>query len=290
MATENAQAVSEVEPSADALTTHECDPTSAPLSLAKVLAHQSQPPSRDVDTKRRKKTGSGVDSLDTFQVASRATVTLCSTKRIAGSERLQRTLSRPRRFEIALNHQKRACASLKSTKISVLSKSMKLRHRSDRDLLTDVGALIGSHRELTAKLVAYLGEIEQRRLHLYAGFSSMFEFCTKELRMGEGEAFRRVLAARLARRFPAIFAQCGRKRPSVPAPRQTLPRARISLRIARPRPRMRVGRLASRDPSPRPPAAKFSTGTACSAPSFQQLADAAKLAHSLSSTTPTQGR
>jgi hypothetical protein len=154
----NAQAVSEVEPSADALTTHECDPTSAPLSLAKVLAHQSQPPSRDVDTKRRKKTGSGVDSLDTFQVASRATVTLCSTKRIAGSERLQRTLSRPRRFEIALNHQKRACASLKSTKISVLSKSMELRHRSDRDLLTDVGALIGSHRELTAKLVAYLGE------------------------------------------------------------------------------------------------------------------------------------
>jgi 5-methylcytosine-specific restriction endonuclease McrA len=64
---------------------------------------------------------------------------------------------------------------------------------------------VGSQRELTAKLVAHLAEIEDRRLHLLAGFSSMFEFCTKELHFGEGEAFRRILAARLGRRFPVIY-------------------------------------------------------------------------------------
>ena len=81
---------------------------------------------------------------------------------------------------------------------------MELHHRSDRELLSDVAKLIGSHREVTAKLVAYLAEIEERRLHLQAGFSSMFDFCVKELRLSEGESFRRILAARLSRRFPVV--------------------------------------------------------------------------------------
>jgi hypothetical protein len=78
--------------------------------------------------------------------------------------------------------------------------------RSDEDLLSDVAKLIGSQRELTAKLAAHLAEIEDRRLHLLAGFSSMFRFCVDRLQMGEGEAFRRILAARLGRRFPVVYA------------------------------------------------------------------------------------
>jgi hypothetical protein len=79
-------------------------------------------------------------------------------------------------------------------------------HRiSDHELLADVGRLVGSERELTAKLVRYLAEIEERRLHLQAGFSSMFEFCVKELGLSEGGAFRRILAARLGRRFPLVY-------------------------------------------------------------------------------------
>ena len=81
---------------------------------------------------------------------------------------------------------------------------MKLSHRSDEQLLTDVARLIGSHRHITAKLVVHLGEIEDRRLHLKAGFASMFEFCRKKLGLGEGEAFRRIVAARLIRRFPVV--------------------------------------------------------------------------------------
>ena len=83
---------------------------------------------------------------------------------------------------------------------------MDLRHRSDQDLLSDVSALVGSERELTSKLIVYLAEIEERRLHLEMGFSSMFEFSVKRLRMSEGEAYRRIVAARLGRRFPVIHA------------------------------------------------------------------------------------
>jgi 5-methylcytosine-specific restriction endonuclease McrA len=70
--------------------------------------------------------------------------------------------------------------------------------------LSDVRRLVGEEREVTAKLVAYLGEVEERRLHLEAGFPSMFAFCIKELGMSENEAFRRLNAARLGRRFPVV--------------------------------------------------------------------------------------
>jgi len=82
---------------------------------------------------------------------------------------------------------------------------MNLSDRSDDDLLSDIAALVESHRELTARLVAHLAEIEERRLHLLAGYSSMFDFCRQKLGMSEGEAFRRILAARLARRFPVVY-------------------------------------------------------------------------------------
>jgi 5-methylcytosine-specific restriction endonuclease McrA len=82
---------------------------------------------------------------------------------------------------------------------------MDIRHISDEELLADIGKLVGSERKLTAELVRCLAEIEERRLHLHAGFSSMFEFCLKELGFSEGEAFRRLLAARLGRRFPVVY-------------------------------------------------------------------------------------
>jgi hypothetical protein len=81
-----------------------------------------------------------------------------------------------------------------------------LSERSDQEILSSIAGLIGSQHELTAKLVAHLAEIEERRLHLVAGFSSMFEFCVQRLKLSEGEAFRRILAARLGRRFPAAYA------------------------------------------------------------------------------------
>jgi hypothetical protein len=83
---------------------------------------------------------------------------------------------------------------------------MNLRHLSDPELLADLSTLIGSSRELLAKLVGYLAEVEDRRLHAKAGYTSLFDFCVRHLGMSEGEAYRRILAARLGRKFPIVTA------------------------------------------------------------------------------------
>lgn len=78
------------------------------------------------------------------------------------------------------------------------------REHSDDELLYAARRLIGAERKLAAKLVTYLAEIEGRRLHLVAGYASMFDFCTRGLGLSENEAFRRIAAARLGRRFPVV--------------------------------------------------------------------------------------
>ena len=80
-----------------------------------------------------------------------------------------------------------------------------LRHLLDRDLLADLYAMLRQDCGTTARLLAYLGEVERRKLYLPAGYSSMFWFCVRELHMSEDCAFKRLRAARAARRHPAIF-------------------------------------------------------------------------------------
>jgi hypothetical protein len=75
---------------------------------------------------------------------------------------------------------------------------------SDDALLHELLVIVGSHRRVTAELVLHLGEVDARRLHVEKGFSSLFSYCVEELRFSEDEACRRIEAARLARRFPAI--------------------------------------------------------------------------------------
>jgi len=56
---------------------------------------------------------------------------------------------------------------------------------SDRQLLDGLGAVLGSGRRLVAELVAHLGEVEERRLHLEAACSSMFSYCVHRLGLSE---------------------------------------------------------------------------------------------------------
>jgi len=55
-------------------------------------------------------------------------------------------------------------------------------------------------------MVAHLAELESRQLYLGEGYGSLFEFCTGALRLSEHAAYNRMVAARLARQFPAILA------------------------------------------------------------------------------------
>src|SRR5512140_325668 len=75
---------------------------------------------------------------------------------------------------------------------------------SNDSLLHELHAIVGSHRRVTAELVLCLAEVDARRLHVERGFSSLFGYCVERLHFSEDEACRRIEAARLARRFPAI--------------------------------------------------------------------------------------
>ena len=75
---------------------------------------------------------------------------------------------------------------------------------SNEEVLSSLKTLIGEGNRILAKVLAYLAEVEERRIHLELACGSMFEFCIRRLGFSENEAFRRLTAARLVRRFPAI--------------------------------------------------------------------------------------
>ncbi len=65
-------------------------------------------------------------------------------------------------------------------------------------------ALAAQERKLTAEVIQLLLEVERSKEHLDRGYSSMFDFCVKELGYSEGCAARRVNAMRLYRSTPEV--------------------------------------------------------------------------------------
>jgi hypothetical protein len=63
-----------------------------------------------------------------------------------------------------------------------------------------------------ASILAHLAEVEERRLHLLAAFPSMYAYCLTQLGLSEDEACKRIACARLALRFPVIFALLEQRR------------------------------------------------------------------------------
>lgn len=76
---------------------------------------------------------------------------------------------------------------------------------SDQELLARTQVLAGKEREVTAALIAHLSVMDERRLFLGEGCSSLFVYGTRVLRFSESAAYRRVEAARIARAFPLIL-------------------------------------------------------------------------------------
>ncbi len=76
---------------------------------------------------------------------------------------------------------------------------------TDAELLAGTRRLVGRSNQLLAELLAQLGEVEARGIHRARACSSLYAYCIYELRFSEDEAFRRVAAARLTRRFPALL-------------------------------------------------------------------------------------
>ena len=78
------------------------------------------------------------------------------------------------------------------------------------ELLAGLSQLVRQNNVLTGQLLAHLVELDERKLHLELGFSSLFAYCEETLAMSEGSAGRRITAARVCRRFPEAFERVAR--------------------------------------------------------------------------------
>ena len=75
----------------------------------------------------------------------------------------------------------------------------------DQELVATVELLLRQERNVSGQLLIHLGEVERRQLYLQRAFSSMFDYCVKALHLSEAEAYLRIGAARLGRRFPCVL-------------------------------------------------------------------------------------
>ena len=63
---------------------------------------------------------------------------------------------------------------------------------SDSDLLKELKISVSKERALTTEVLEFLREVDRRRLYAESGYSSLWEFCVKELGYTEGSASRRI--------------------------------------------------------------------------------------------------
>ena len=74
----------------------------------------------------------------------------------------------------------------------------------DKTLLDQTRKQASIEREATAKMLGYLREIHKRKLYSDLHYSSLFDFCIRDLKWSEGQAARRISAARLVEARPEV--------------------------------------------------------------------------------------
>jgi hypothetical protein len=82
---------------------------------------------------------------------------------------------------------------------------------TDAELIDHLRRTCAASDRLLGEMILLLIDVERRRLYLEEASPSLFDFCLRKLRMSEGEAFRRIRAARLVSRFPALLAYIERR-------------------------------------------------------------------------------
>jgi hypothetical protein len=83
--------------------------------------------------------------------------------------------------------------------------TLQLRQLSDDQLLGRIQQIACSERRMTVILIAYLSEVDRRKLYVSRGYPSLFAYCTQALKLSEHAAYGRIAAARAGRSFPIIF-------------------------------------------------------------------------------------
>ena len=75
---------------------------------------------------------------------------------------------------------------------------------SDQELVNNVIELVSKERKATIELLYSLGELDSRAIYRELGYSSLFDFCLRRLRLSEGSAYRRIAAARALKKDPEV--------------------------------------------------------------------------------------
>lgn len=79
-----------------------------------------------------------------------------------------------------------------------------IKHKSNQELVHELKSLREAEQTIVNRSIELLREVEERRLYLLLGHSSLYEFCVAELKYSEGSAHRRIAAMRLLKSVPEI--------------------------------------------------------------------------------------
>jgi hypothetical protein len=79
------------------------------------------------------------------------------------------------------------------------------RQLRDAEVLARLNRLVREEVDVSARLLVHLSETDARGLYREQGCASMHVYCVSRLRMSDAEAYLRIGAARLSRRFPRLL-------------------------------------------------------------------------------------
>ena len=94
--------------------------------------------------------------------------------------------------------------------IGAMSARYRLGSIGDDELLAALSGLVRREHDLMSDLLAHLAELDERRLYLDLGFTSLFAYCTEALGFCKSSAARRIAVARTCRKYPEAFARVAR--------------------------------------------------------------------------------
>src|SRR5450432_2597068 len=80
----------------------------------------------------------------------------------------------------------------------------------NEELVAALSGVVRRENDLMSDFLAHLAELDERRLYLDFGFTSLFAYCTEALGFCKSSAGRRVAVARVCRRFPEAFGRVAR--------------------------------------------------------------------------------
>src|SRR5450432_3451746 len=77
----------------------------------------------------------------------------------------------------------------------------------NEELVAALSVLMRRENDLMSDLLAHLAELDERRLYLDLGFTSLFAYCTEALGFCKSSAGRRIAVARVCKKYPEAFAR-----------------------------------------------------------------------------------